>query len=70
MKMGLQQSSNNWENQSRELSNKVEMFRRSLKETEKYELLTTNEYLPQMALLVEILAEITNTVKEQPQEMA
>ena len=69
MKMGLQQSSNNWENQSLELSNKVEMFKRSLKKTEKYELLTTNEYLPQMALLIEILTEITNTVKERPQEM-
>lgn len=69
MKIGLQHSSNNWENQSLELPNKVEMLRRSLEETEKYELLTTNEYLPQMALLVEILTEITNTVKERPQEM-
>ncbi len=38
---------------------KVEKLRKSLEETQKYELLTTNQYLPQMELLVEILQTIS-----------
>lgn len=34
---------------------KIELLRTSLEETQKYELLTTNQYLNQMELLVEIL---------------
>ena len=38
---------------------KVELLRKSLEETQKYELLTTNQYLNQMELLVEILQEVS-----------
>ena len=37
----------------------IELLRKSLEETQKYELLTTNQYLNQMELLVEILQEIS-----------
>ena len=42
------------------LQNKVERMRKSLEEIQKYELLTTNQYLIQMELLVEILEAISN----------
>ena len=38
---------------------KIELLRKSLEETQKYELLTTNQYLNQMELLVEILQDIS-----------
>jgi hypothetical protein len=38
---------------------KVELLRKSLEVTQKYELLTTNQYLNQMELLVEILQEVS-----------
>ncbi len=38
---------------------KVELLRKSVEEVQKYELLTTNQYLKQMKLLLEILQEIT-----------
>lgn len=41
------------------LQNKVERMRKSLEEIQKYELLTTNQYLLQMELLVEILQAIS-----------
>ena len=41
------------------LQDKVERLRKSLEETQKYELLTTNQYLPQMELLIEILDDVS-----------
>ncbi len=38
------------------------MLRKTLEETQKYELLTTNQYLPQMELLVEILEDISSPI--------
>jgi hypothetical protein len=38
---------------------KVDNLRKSVEEVQKYELLTTNQYLPQMELLLEILRDIS-----------
>ena len=38
---------------------KVELLRKSVEEVQKYELLTTNQYLQQMELLLEILRDIS-----------
>ena len=38
---------------------KVELLRKSVEEVQKYELLTTNHYLIQMELLLEILQDIS-----------
>lgn len=40
------------------LSEKMEALNRSVVEVQKYELLTTNQYLQQMDLIVSILADI------------
>ena len=37
---------------------RLELLRKSIEETQKYELLTTNQYLPQLELVIEILNEI------------
>jgi hypothetical protein len=47
------------ETKSIHLQVKVDMLRKSLEETQKYELLTTNQYLSQMELVVEILQAIS-----------
>jgi len=41
------------------LQDKVELLRTSIDEVQKYELLTTNHYLHQMELLLEILEDIS-----------
>jgi len=41
------------------LQGKVELLRESIGEVQKYELLTTNQYLKQMELLVEILEDVS-----------
>ncbi len=48
------------------LHDKVEQLRASLDEVQKYELLTTNQYLHQMELVLEILDEIS--VRAEPLE--
>lgn len=55
-------SSKGHEIKSIPLKVKVEMLRKTLEETQKYELLTTNQYLSQMELLVEILEYISSTI--------
>lgn len=51
-------SSKGYETKSIPLQILVEMLRKTLEETQKYKLLTTNQYLPQMELLVEIVDDI------------
>ena len=46
------------------LAVKVDKLRRSVEEVQKYELLTTNQYLQQMELLLEVLQEITQKVNQ------
>lgn len=41
------------------LENKLEKMRKNIEHTKRYELLTTNQYLEQMELILEILYEIT-----------
>ncbi len=41
------------------LQRKVELLRRSVDETQKYELLTTNQYLQQMELVIQILEDVS-----------
>jgi hypothetical protein len=60
MQHGL--SSKERETKSITLQIKVEMLRKNLEETLKYELLTTNQYLPQMELLVEIVDDILSSI--------
>jgi hypothetical protein len=60
MQHGL--SSKERETKSITLQIKVEMLRKNLEETQKYELLTTNQYLPQMKLLVEIVDDILSSI--------
>jgi hypothetical protein len=60
MQHGL--SSKERETKSITLQIKVEMLRKNLEETQKYELLTTNQYLPQMELLVEIVDDILSSI--------
>ena len=43
---------------------KVELLRKSVEEVQKYELLTTNQYLRQMELLIEILQDISQTTQK------
>ena len=42
---------------------KVELLRKSVEEVQKYELLTTNQYLQQMELLLEILQDISRKIQ-------
>ena len=46
------------------LAVKVELLRKSVEEIQKYELLTTNQYLQQMELLHEILQDISQKGSE------
>jgi len=39
-----------------------------IEETQKYELLTTNQYLPQIELVVGILEELSERVREEQSE--
>jgi len=57
--MILEPKSKKREAQLTPLQNKVEQMRKSLEEIQKYELLTTNQYLLQMELIVEILQAIS-----------
>ncbi len=41
------------------LEDKLEMLKLSIEETEKYELLTTNQYLKHMILVIDILDDLT-----------
>lgn len=41
------------------LQEKVELLEKSVEEVQKYELLTTNQYLQQMELVLEILQDIS-----------
>ena len=42
------------------LKTSIALLRKSIEETQKYELLTTNQYLIQMELIIEILANLTS----------
>ena len=44
------------------LERKIDELNRSVSEVYKYELLTTNQYLKQMALLLEILDDISDSL--------
>ena len=46
------------------LSEKVEALQKSVAEVQKYELLTTNQYLQQMDLILSILVELQTHVDE------
>lgn len=46
-----------------ELSAKVEALNRSVMEVQKYELLTTNQYLQQMEILLSIIQDIQGIVE-------
>ena len=58
--MILEPKSRKREAQLTPLQNKVEQMRKSLEEIQKYELLTTNQYLLHMEQLVEILEAISH----------
>ncbi len=47
------------------LSEKMEALNRSVAEVQKYELLTTNQYLQQMDLIVSILVDIQTELDEE-----
>ena len=44
--------------------NKLEILKLLIEETQKYELLTTNQYLPQIELVVGILEELSKRSRE------
>jgi len=47
------------------LQDKLDILRINIEETQKYELLTTNQYLKKIELVVDILEELSNaTIKE------
>lgn len=47
------------------LKNKLECLRKSIDETQKYELLTTNKYLGHITLVASILEDLSNAKREQ-----
>jgi hypothetical protein len=53
------------ESTSNNLESKVEELSRSISEVYKYELLTTNQYLKQMELVLEIFNDISNILATQ-----
>ena len=57
--MKLEYSSRQREAQNAPLPVKIELLGKSVEEVQKYELLTTNQYLQQMELLLEILQDIS-----------
>ena len=57
--MNLEYPSRQREAQKALLPVKVELLRKSVEEVQKYELLTTNQYLQQMELILEILQDIS-----------
>ncbi len=59
MKMMTQQVYPETNQSGNNLGDKVEQLQRSVSEVYKYELLTTNQYLKQMELVLEILDDIT-----------
>ena len=44
--------------------NKLEILKLLIEETQKYELLTTNQYLPQIELVVGVLEDLNNRSSE------
>ena len=61
--MNLEYPSRKREAQKIPLPVKVELLRKSVEEVQKYELLTTNQYLQHMELLLEILQTLSQTIK-------
>ena len=57
--MKLKYHSRQLETQTIPLPVKVELLKKSVEEVQKYELLTTNQYLQQMELILEILQDIS-----------
>ena len=49
------------------IPDKVEMLTKSVSEVSKYELLTTNQYLQQMELVLAIFEDISKEIPIQPQ---
>ena len=47
---------------------KIHVLKLLIEETQKYELLTTNQYLPQIELVVGILEELSERVREERSE--
>jgi len=62
--MKLEYPSRKREAQKIPLPVKWELLRKSVEEVQEYELLTTNQYLRQMELLLEILQENSQTTKK------
>lgn len=61
----LEYSSRKHKTQLIPLQDKLDILRINIEETQKYELLTTNQYLKQIELVVDILEELSNaTIKE------
>ena len=57
--MKLEYHSRQLDTQTIPLPVKVELLKKSVEEVQKYELLTTNQYLQQMELILEILQDIS-----------
>ena len=55
------------ETESNNINEKINELTRSVSQVYKYELLTTNQYLQQMELVLEILNELSNQIAEQNQ---
>ena len=49
-----------------EIADKVQMLTKSIHEVSKYELLTTNQYLQQMELVLAIFNDISNEMTAKP----
>ena len=62
--INLEYPSRHREAQKIPLPDKVELLRESVEAVQKYELLTTNQYLHQMELLLEILQDISQNGSE------
>jgi hypothetical protein len=62
--MKIEYPSRRREDQNIPLPVNVELLRKSVEEVQKYELLTTPQYLQQMELLIEILQDISQTTQK------
>jgi ribosome-binding protein aMBF1 (putative translation factor) len=58
--MGIQQAPTNVSNS--DLNNKIQELSQSVSKVYKYELLTTNQYMKQMELILDIFNELSNVI--------
>ena len=47
-----------------EIEDKLEFFKSRVREVQKYELMTTNQYRDQVAIIIEILDDLLQCIKE------